>query len=189
MRLTRLYTRTGDAGTTRLADGSEVPKDHPRVAAYGGVDELNSCLGMALAAGLAPRLAEWLPRIQNELFDLGADLATPREAEVEFPVPRLDADCVVALERAIDELNEVTGPLENFVLPGGSAGAAALHVARTACRRAERDVAALAREADLGKAILPYLNRLSDLLFAMARYENEQRGVPEPQWRPAADRD
>ena len=186
MRLTRLYPRTGDDGSTRLADGTEVPKDSPRVTAYGAVDELNSVLGLALAGPLDQRLANELARIQNELFDLGGDLATPRESDPGFEVPRLTQGRVDRLEALIDALTEVTGSLENFVLPGGAAGAATLQLARAVCRRAERRAVALAREADTGVAV-PYLNRLSDLLFAMARYENHARGVAEPLWRPGAD--
>lgn len=187
MRLTRLYTRAGDGGTTRLADGREVPKDSARVAAYGCVDELNSAIGVALAAGLDRRLAPELEQIQNRLLDLGGDLATPRDVEVSFAVPRIDAEAARRLEPLIDELNAATGPLENFVRPGGSPGAAALHLARTVCRRAERAAVALARSEDIGDAIVPYLNRLSDLLFAMARYENHARGVDEPLWERAPD--
>lgn len=182
MRLTRLYTRAGDDGNTRLADGRQVAKDSPRVGAYGCVDELNSALGVALAAGLSERLAGELSRIQNRLLDLGGDLATPRDAQVEFEVPRLTREDVSALEPLIDELNEATGPLENFVKPGGCEGAAALHLARTVCRRAERATVTLAGEEEIGDAVVSYLNRLSDLLFAMARFENHQRGVKEPLW-------
>lgn len=184
MRLTRLYTRAGDAGRTRLADGREVDKDDLRVEAYGTVDELNSQIGLALAVGVVAELAAELGRIQNVLFDVGADLATPRDREVPFPVPRARPEHVAALEARIDEFTEATGPLENFVLPGGSPGAAALQVARTVCRRAERVVVTLARHEDVGPAVVPYLNRLSDLLFAMARFENQRRGVAEPLWQP-----
>lgn len=187
MRLTRLYTRTGDAGRTRLADGGEVDKDSPRVAAYGTVDELNSQIGVALAAGLVPELDAQLRRIQNVLFDLGADLATPRGNEVPFPVPRIRPEQVTALEPAIDAITEATGPLENFILPGGTPGAAALQLARTVCRRAEREVITLARQEDVGPVVVAYLNRLSDLLFAMARLENQRRGVAEPLWRPSPE--
>ena len=185
MRLTRLYTRNGDGGTTRLATGIDVRKDCPRVVAYGEVDELNSHIGSALAVGVVLRLSVELQRLQNELLDLGGDLATPLDAEIDFAVPRIQATQVARLEASIDELNEVTGALENFVLPGGAPGSAALHVARTVCRRAERAVITLAAEADVGEVVIPYLNRLSDLLFAMARYENHERGVAEPLWKPA----
>jgi cob(I)alamin adenosyltransferase len=183
-RLTRIYTKTGDAGTTGLGGGQRVPKDSRRVETYGTVDELNSQIGVALAVGLCDRLAAELPRIQNELFDLGSDLATPATSQVRHPVPTIEARHIERLEALIDELNEVVGPLANFLLPGGSPGAAQLHVARTVCRRAERQAAALARDEPIGSTVLPYLNRLSDALFVMARYENRERGVPEPLWRP-----
>ncbi len=187
MRLTRLYTRNGDGGTTRLADGTDVRKDSPRVVAYGEVDELNSHIGSALAIGVVPRLSVELQRLQNELLDLGGDLATPLDAQIDFAVPRIQATQVARLEASIDELNEVTGDLENFVLPGGASGAAALHVARTVCRRAERAAITLGAEEEVGDVVIPYLNRLSDLLFAMARYENHERGVSEPIWTPSGD--
>ena len=180
-RLTKIYTRKGDDGTTSLGNRKRVSKDHARVQAYGAVDELNSLLGLALAQGLCPRLVETLPRIQNELFHLGSDLAFPQEEEGKL-VPRIQARHVEALEALIDELNEVVGPLENFILPGGSPGAAALQVARAVCRRAEREAVTLASHESIGEQILPYLNRLSDALFVMARYENKQRGVEEPLW-------
>ena len=183
-RLTRIYTKTGDAGMTGLGGGQRVPKDSRRVETYGTVDELNSQIGVALSVGLCERLAAELPRIQNELFDLGSDLATPATSQARHPVPTVEDRHIERLEALIDELNEVVGPLANFLLPGGSAGAAQLHVARTVCRRAERLAAALARDEPIGPTILPYLNRLSDALFVMARYENHQRGVAEPLWRP-----
>jgi cob(I)alamin adenosyltransferase len=183
-RLTRLYTRAGDGGTTRLAAGTEVSKDSARVEAYGTVDELNACIGAALAIGLCERLDRELTAIQNRLFDLGGDLATPHGEDLEFEVPRIAAQHVEALEKLLDELTEAVGPLENFILPGGSSGAAALHVARTVCRRAERRVVTLARDEDLGEHILPFLNRLSDALFVMARFENRERDVAEPLWQP-----
>jgi cob(I)alamin adenosyltransferase len=183
-RLTRIYTRTGDAGMTGLGGGQRVPKDSRRVETYGTVDELNSQLGLALALGLCDRLAEELPSIQNQLFDLGSDLATPEASQARHPVPTIETRHIEQLEALIDELNDIVGPLANFLLPGGSVGAAALHVARTICRRAERQATALARDERIGPTVLPYLNRLSDALFVMARYENHQRGVPEPLWHP-----
>jgi cob(I)alamin adenosyltransferase len=183
-RLTRIYTRTGDTGTTGLGGGQRVPKDSRRVETYGTVDELNSQIGLALSLGLCERLAAELPRIQNELFDLGSDLATPAVSQARHPVPTVEARHIEHLEALIDELNEVVGPLANFLLPGGSVGAAALHIARTVCRRAERQATALARDEPLGPTVLPYLNRLSDALFVMARYENHERGVAEPLWQP-----
>jgi cob(I)alamin adenosyltransferase len=183
-RLNRIYTRTGDEGLTGLGGGQRVPKDSARVETYGTVDELNSQLGVALAIGLCDRLEAELPRIQNELFDLGSDLATPAVSQARHPVPTVEPRHIEKLERLIDELNATVGPLENFLLPGGSAGAAQLHVARTVCRRAERAASRLAREEAIGPTVLPYLNRLSDALFVMARFENHERGVSEPLWRP-----
>ena len=148
-----------------------------RVETYGTVDELNSQIGVALAIGLCERLATELPAIQNELFDLGSDLATPATSQARHPVPTVQARHIETLERLIDEFNEVVGPLTNFLLPGGSPGAAQLHVARTVCRRAEREATSLARDETIGPTVLPYLNRLSDALFVMARYENHERGV------------
>jgi len=185
-RLTRIYTKTGDEGMTGLAGGQRVPKDSQRVETYGTVDELSSQIGVALASGLCARLATELPRIQNELFDLGADLATPAASQARHPVPTVETRHIEKLERLIDEFNEVVGPLANFLLPGGSPGAAQLHVARTVCRRAEREATTLARDEKIGATVLPYLNRLSDALFVMARYENHQRGEAEPLWEPGS---
>jgi cob(I)alamin adenosyltransferase len=181
-RLTTIYTRKGDEGETSLGGGQRVPKDAARVAAFGTVDEVNSAIGVALAHGLSPRLMETLPVIQNELFHLGSDLAFREEDKQTYPLPLIEERHVEKLEQLIDEFNEVVGPLKNFILPGGSRGAAHLHVARTICRRAERTVLTLAREEPIGELVMPYLNRLSDLLFVMARYENQQRGAPEPLW-------
>jgi cob(I)alamin adenosyltransferase len=181
-KLTRIYTRAGDDGSTSLGGGRRTPKDGLRVAAYGTVDELNAAVGAALAAGLVPRVAEELRRVQNELLHLGADLCTPEEDKARYPVPVLEVRHVEALERTMDELSAQLGPLQNFVLPGGSAGAALLHVARTVCRRAEREAVALAREEAVGNQVIPYLNRLSDALFVLARWENRERGIAEPLW-------
>jgi cob(I)alamin adenosyltransferase len=185
-RLTRIYTRTGDRGETALGAGQRLPKDHPRIAAYGTVDELSSALGMALAAELDGRLASELRRIQNELFHLGSDLCFREEDKTGRELPRIEERHVAALERIIDELNGELGPLANFILPGGSAGAACLHLARTVCRRAERRVVALMREEAVGEHTLAYLNRLSDALFVMARWENRRRGVPDVLWNSRA---
>ena len=183
-RLTRIYTKTGDEGLTGLGGGRRVPKDSPRVSAYGTVDELNSAIGVALALGLSDRLVDELGRIQNELFDLGSDLCWPSDDERRARIPTVQPHNVERLETLIDELNETVGPLSNFLLPGGSPGAAQLHVARTICRRAERATITLSREEAIGDLVLPYLNRLSDALFVMARYENRERGVAEPLWEP-----
>jgi cob(I)alamin adenosyltransferase len=181
-RLTKIYTRQGDDGLTGLSGGQRVPKDSLRVAAYGTVDELNSQIGVALAAGLGDRLAEILPGIQNELFHLGSDLSFLEEDKAKYPLPQIESRHVERLERLIDEMTTVVGPLQNFILPGGSPGSAHLHVARTVCRRAERDVIALTRKESVGPFVVQYLNRLSDALFVMARYENHQRGMAEPLW-------
>jgi cob(I)alamin adenosyltransferase len=184
-RLTRIYTRKGDDGTTGLGGGQRVSKDTLRVATYGTVDEVNSHLGVVLAAGPDPRLATELQRIQNELFHLGSDLCFLEADKAAFALPQIESRHVEALERLMDDLNEVVGPLENFILPGGSPAAAALHVARTVCRRAERDAIALSREEAIGPYVIAYLNRLSDALFIMARYDNHQRGAAEPLWNPS----
>lgn len=181
-RLTKIYTKTGDDGSTALGSKQRVPKDHPRVRAYGTVDELNSVIGMALAHGLCTKLAAALPPIQNQLFHLGSDLSFPPEEAEEFKVPRIEQRHIDALEALIDEMNEELGPLENFILPGGSLGAATLQVARAVCRRAERRLVTLAREDSVRPESVTYVNRLSDALFVMARYENLQRGVSEPLW-------
>jgi cob(I)alamin adenosyltransferase len=186
-RLTKIYTRTGDDGSTGLGGGQRVPKDSLRVQVYGTVDELNSQIGLALAVGLSDVLDGALKRVQNELFDLGSDLCFLEEDKAKYPLPQIEERHVVAFEEMIDEMQTVVGRLDNFILPGGSIGSAHLHVARTICRRAEREAIALAREEAIGVWVIPYLNRLSDALFVMARYENAMRAVPEPLWRPGAD--
>lgn len=181
-RLTKLYTRKGDQGTTALGGGQRVPKDSARVQAYGTVDELNSAIGVALAHGLSSRLAETLPIIQNELFHLGADLCFIEEDKPKFQIPQIEERHIEALEALIDEMNEAVGPLENFILPGGSIGAAHLQLARSICRRAEREVITLSHAESVSPLVLRYLNRLSDALFVMGRYENIQQDVSEPLW-------
>jgi cob(I)alamin adenosyltransferase len=181
-RITRVYTRTGDDGSTALGGGQRVPKDATRIAAYGTVDELNSVVGVALSAGLDERLATALRRIQNDLFHLGSDLCAREEDKARRPLPVVEQRHVTALEELMDELTGELGPLTNFILPGGSPGAAQLHVARTVCRRAERLLVSLAREEPIGPFVLPYVNRLSDALFVMARYENRQKGIADPLW-------
>ncbi|MEP0847699.1 MAG: cob(I)yrinic acid a,c-diamide adenosyltransferase [Phycisphaerae bacterium] len=181
-RLTRIYTRTGDDGTTALGTGERVAKTSARVAAYGAIDELNSQLGVALASGLLAELVEPLRTAQNELFHAGADLCVPEKDKPSHPGPRIEARHVERLERLMDRLSESLPALENFVLPGGAAAAAQLHVARAVCRRAERDVARLMELEPVNPQILRYLNRLSDTLFVMARRQNHAAGVPEPTW-------
>lgn len=185
VRLTRIYTRAGDSGETSLGDGSRVPKTDARIAAYGTVDELNSALGLALACPeLSPEVRPWLEQVQNDLFDLGADLSVPLEDERERL--RVVQAQVERLEHLCDLVNERLEPLKSFVLPGGSEAAARLHVARTVCRRAERDTVALAGEGSVNPVALSYLNRLSDLLFILARAANAEAGASEPLWRPGS---
>lgn len=181
-RLTKIYTRKGDDGGTALGGGQRVPKESLRVTAYGTVDELNSAIGVAVAHGLCAQLAEVLPIIQNELFHLGSDLCFIEEDKIKYQIPQIANHHVEKLETLIDEMTTIVGTLQNFILPGGSVGSAHLHLARTICRRAERDVIALSREESVGDHVVAYLNRLSDALFVMARLENHERGVPEPLW-------
>lgn len=181
-RITRVYTRTGDDGTTGLAANQRVPKDSARIESYGTIDELSSTLGATLACGLDRRVAVALGRIQNELFHLGSDLCVREEDKVHLKMPVIEERHVLALEELIDELTAELGPLANFILPGGSPGAAHLHVARTVCRRAERHLVTLSRQEAIGPHVLPYVNRLSDALFVMARYENLKKGVPDILW-------
>jgi len=185
VRLDRIYTRGGDAGETSLGSGARVPKDSPRIEAYGDVDELNAVLGLAIARGV-PHEA-WLSQIQNDLFDVGADLAVPEGGERERL--RVTADQVGRLEGWCDEANEGLEPLRSFVLPGGTKSAALLHVARTVCRRAERRAVTLAAAEDVNPDALAYLNRLSDLLFILARAANAADGAGEPLWRPGGGAD
>ena len=185
--LTRIYTRLGDGGETHLGDMSRVPKTHPRIEAYGAIDELNALVGLALTAeGLPERYAEWLRRVQNDLFDLGADLSVPEGGDRGEPAAadggrsrlRVAPEQVTWLEAACDEVNATLEPLKSFVLPGGSVAAAHLHVCRTVCRRAERR--ALLVE-DANPEVVRYLNRLSDLLFILSRGAN---AGDEPLWEP-----
>ena len=192
VRLTRIYTRGGDQGETTLGDMSRVAKTHPLIAAYGTSDELNAQLGLVLAGGVASglpaALVEPLVRIQNELFDLGADLAVPFTPENEGRLRVAQAQ-VDALEALCDQWNEGLPELKSFVLPGGCEAAARLHVARTVCRRAEREaISAAAAGEPVHALVIVYLNRLSDLLFILARAANAAAGVDEPLWRPGASR-
>ena len=184
VRLTKIYTRAGDAGETSLGDGSRVRKTDPRVEAYGAVDELNAALGLVLAGEVSASVRALLGQVQNELFDLGADLAVPSSPDGRERL-RVTGSQVAALEQACDTFNERLEPLRSFVLPGGTETAARLHVARTICRRAERR--ALHVE-DANPDAIAYLNRLSDLLFILARSANVDEGVPEPLWKPGASR-
>jgi cob(I)alamin adenosyltransferase len=185
VRLTRIYTRAGDAGETSLGDGSRVSKADLRIEAYGTVDELNSFLGLALAGDLPAEFRQWLEQAQNDLFDLGADLAVPLEDEKRERL-RVTQAQVERLEELCDLVNARLEPLKSFVLPGGSEAAARLHVARAVCRRAERLAVALAEGQSVSPTALAYLNRLSDLLFILARAANADAGSSEPLWRPGS---
>ncbi len=182
--LNRIYTRTGDDGTTGLGDGTRVPKTHPRIVAYGGIDELNSVIGVSLAAALADSIADRLRQIQNDLFDLGADLCVPETSlGLNNPALRATAAQTERLESWIDEANDRLQPLASFILPGGSAGAANLHYARTVCRRVEIEVLKLAEYEAINPQVQMYLNRLSDLLFVWARVCNDD-GARDILWEP-----
>ncbi|MFN3597649.1 MAG: cob(I)yrinic acid a,c-diamide adenosyltransferase [Rubricoccaceae bacterium] len=182
----KVYTRTGDDGTTALFGGDRVAKSHPRIAAYGTVDETNAAIGLARAAlAGAPghdRADALLARVQNELFVLGGDLAAPHETT--YPVPRIAPHHVAQLETDIDAFTAELPPLRHFVLPGGTPAAAALHLARTVCRRAERLVVETAALEPVSHDALHYLNRLSDALFTLSRWLNHTAGVTEPVWKP-----
>jgi cob(I)alamin adenosyltransferase len=197
--LTRIYTKLGDGGETHLGDMSRVSKLHPRVEAYGTVDELNAAIGVALVQpGMPARFAEWLARVQNDLLDVGADLSVPVAADGTRERLRVDASYTSWLEQTLDEVNATLEPLRSFVIPGGTPAAAHLHVCRTVCRRAERRTIAIGPE--VGEEVVRYLNRLSDLLFVLSRAANAQpsggeaaayphragTGRGEPLWEPGA---
>lgn len=178
----KIYTKTGDAGETSLFDGTRVSKTDPRVAAYGDVDELQACLGVAGAGGLDAVTAERVTMLQRDLFALGAQLADPRDKiAARVTKAAVGEEHIARLEGWIDELEAGLPPLRHFILAGGSPAGASLHLARTVCRRAERSVLALGRDA-VDPVIVIYLNRLSDLLFVMARAVNHRAGMPETQW-------
>jgi cob(I)alamin adenosyltransferase len=194
----KLYTRSGDDGTTGLFGAARVGKDHPRVEAYGSVDELNALLGLAAAAvtpgsggggasgggGGGGRFGEILARLQSRLFDIGADLATPQDDKHAAKIRRVQASDAAEVEGWIDEIDAANAPLKSFVLPGGTELAARLHVARAVCRRAERRVVNLSRVVEVNPQAIVYLNRVGDLLFAMARRANGAAGVPDVPWHP-----
>ena len=185
VRLTRIYTRGGDTGETSLGDGSRVSKLDCRIGAFGTVDELNSALGVVLAGEVPDGVREPLTRIQNELFDVGADLSVPWGVSDRL---RVGQETIDRLEELCDSFNAELPELKSFVLPGGTEAAARLHVARTICRRAEREVLAGAEEVELNPLVLVYLNRLSDLLFILARAANAAAGTDEPLWKPGSSR-
>jgi cob(I)alamin adenosyltransferase len=190
--LNRIYTKTGDSGTTALGSGERVPKTSPRIAAYGSVDETNAQIGMVRIhlSGADPLVDDMLLRIQNDLFDLGADLCVPDRGEkLPYEPLRMSDAQVKRLETEIDQLNAILQPLKSFILPGGTPAAAALHVARTVSRRAERDMAALAAlpNEPVGTSALKYINRLSDFLFVAGRYVNDH-GKADVLWVPGKNR-
>jgi len=179
---TRIYTKTGDDGTTGLFGGQRIPKGHARIESYGTVDELNAELGVALAHDVSNVLRNELTDISRLLFTAGSDLATPLDSKITFTIPRIEREHTEMLERLIDGHEAVLPPLKFFILPGGVLAAAHLHCARTICRRAERIVSALVKEEDLGPEILRFLNRLSDYLFVAARRANFDAGVADVPW-------
>lgn len=179
----KIYTKTGDAGDTGLYRGGRVPKDAPRINAYGTVDELNSQIGWVRTLALDSETDALLGRVQNDLFVIGADLSTPPEAVNEGDVVmRLPAEAQHYLEESIDRIEAVLTPLRQFIIPGGSSEAAGLHVARSICRRAEREVVALGRRETVNPAVVVYLNRLSDCLFMLARDQNHRQGRDDIPW-------
>jgi cob(I)alamin adenosyltransferase len=184
----KIYTKTGDAGETGLFGGPRVRKSDARVEAYGDVDELNASLGAVRALVEDPEIDGHLARVQEELFRVGAELATPHDAKARSAIPPLEAASAARLEAAIDLWDHELPPLTRFVLPGGTRTAAALHLARTVCRRAERRAVALAAEVEVAPAVLAYLNRLSDFLFVAARLANRRAHREEPLWDPRGER-
>ncbi len=182
-KITRVYTRTGDDGTTGLGNGERTAKDSLRLETYGSVDELSSCLGLAAVCISAPKIIPWIRQIQNDLFQIGGDLCIPQEVGKSRPLTLMGKDDVLRLELWTDECQAELAPLSEFILPGGSESAARLHLARTVCRRVERLLISLARDEDITETLVPYLNRLSDLLFVLARFENLKHGVEDIPWK------
>ena len=178
----KIYTKTGDAGETGLFAGGRVAKDHPRIEAFGTVDELNAAIGLARTADLPQPVQDTLGRVQNELFNLGAELATPKASA---DVPRVQPAAIETLERAIDSLEGELPPLTQFILPGGTPAAGLLHLARGICRRSERRVVTLAAEPNesISPLVVQYINRLGDYLFVAARYTNKAAGVSDVPWQ------
>lgn len=180
----KIYTKTGDKGETSLFGGARVWKDNLRISAYGNVDELNSILGVAVNEITNKELREVINSIQNDLFTLGSDLASPLEKENKsFKIPRVNGQFVERLEKLIDNYDSKLPPLRNFIIPGGTKGAGLIHLARTVCRRAEREVISLAKVESITEEIKIYLNRLSDLLFVLARFENFSSNHPDIKWK------
>lgn len=180
---TRIYTKTGDDGTTGLFGGIRVSKDHLRIHAYGTVDELNSIIGIALTCEMPTDVREQLLAISSELFTVGADLATPLDPPPVYDIPRVAEEHITDIERHIDAFDTELETLKNFILPGGTPAASNLHLARTVCRRAERITVSLSEHEDLGGFVVRYLNRLSDYLFTAARVVNHRAGIEDTPWR------
>lgn len=181
----KIYTKTGDKGETGLFGGQRVSKDHPRICAYGTVDELNSFIGLAIIEVKNQEVKDLLFNIQNKLFTIGSDLATPEtEKNSKLKIQRADKSFIDELEKQIDYFSEKLEPLRNFILPGGTKASALLHICRTISRRAEREVVVLKKMDSISDIILIYLNRLSDLFFVLSRFENQVSGIPDTKWRP-----
>ncbi len=180
--MVKIYTRTGDAGETSLFDGQRVAKNNQRVQAYGDVDELNSCIGLAASFTSDDQLHEVLRDVQVKLFEVGADLATPLDSITPKPITRISSHDAKHLEKIIDEIDAKLESMTNFILPGGSQCAASLQLARSICRRAERSVISLKEQETINFHVVTYLNRLSDLLFVLARYANKIEKVKEKKW-------
>jgi cob(I)alamin adenosyltransferase len=178
MRITKVFTKTGDDGTTSLASGERLSKDHPRIVVLGSLDETNSAIGISLSEGVASEIKVVLQKIQNSLFDIGGELATP-----DKELGLISVDDVTFIESAIDNLNESLPPLEEFILPGGSKATALLHNARAVCRRAERDLVTLSKSEKVPELHMKFINRLSDYLFVAARFQNLEGNGGEEQWR------
>lgn len=179
----KIYTKTGDKGETGLFGGTRVSKNSERIEAYGTIDELNSFIGLAITESFDKEVKKLLEKIQNELFTLGSDLATPDiEKNKKLKIVRVPENFYIDAEQAIDYFEEKLEPLKNFILPGGSKSTALLHVCRSICRRAERRVVKLSSTEQISENILVYLNRLSDLFFVLARYENKAAGIPDTKW-------
>ena len=187
MKLDKIYTRTGDEGKTSLGDGSRLPKFHLRVTAYGSIDEANSVIGLAILHVVDPEVLQLLRHIQNDLFDVGADLCRPEKPGAEKPSLRITEEQVTWLEHQIDRFNAELQPLNSFVLPGGSPASSHMHHTRTVARRAERDVVRLSSDEPVNPAVLRYVNRLSDLLFVLARFLND-KGKEDVRWQPGLHR-
>ncbi len=179
----KIYTKTGDKGETSLFGGQRVPKDNLRIEAYGTVDELNAYLGQAVASSISEEVKTVLYKIQNQLFAVGSDLATPHDKNIKKDIPRVNQEMIDKLESLIDSFDSKLPELRNFILPGGNSAASSLHIARTICRKIERRIVTLSKEENIGEYILKYLNRLSDLLFILARFENQESNTPDVIWQ------